>query len=256
MLNAILIQKASSDPPRADSFSRGDKKGRWDKALPDPTTISLESPPGHPTSSTILSFLIAVFHPTPVPRGLLTQQWAFSYHEEWGITETEVDQGKGRFGEQGLLLVSGTVVPETARLTSSILTSLHPFFLCPYRRSSSNESSVQRGRQLPILAKPDTTRTNHITSQPWKTADASQFIQIIAVTKHCKLETISYRCLCSCGESPSGRVLGKHLEKLVQVSTLPSIPCVPWALIVLILSHLPIKRDWKLHPTPQRALGE
>lgn len=129
MLNAILIQKASSDPPRADSFSRGDKKGRWDKALPDPTTISLESPPGHPTSSTILSFLIAVFHPTPVPCGLLTQQWAFSYHEEWGITETEVDQGKGRFGEQGLLLVSGTVVPETARLTSSILTSLHPFFL-------------------------------------------------------------------------------------------------------------------------------
>ena len=28
ILNAVLIQKASSDPPHADSFSRGDEKGR------------------------------------------------------------------------------------------------------------------------------------------------------------------------------------------------------------------------------------
>lgn len=60
--------------------------------------------------------------------------------------------------------------------------------------------------------------------------------------RHLKLETISCRCLCSHGEWPSGRVLGKHLEKLVQMSTLPSTPYVPWALVVLILSHLPRKQ--------------
>ena len=61
-----------------------ESKMRWNPLRPHKHSLGVTTRSSHLLHNS-LSFLVVVFRPTPVLAGLLTQQWALSYHEELRI---------------------------------------------------------------------------------------------------------------------------------------------------------------------------